>query len=338
MNHKQTRRQVLMGGAGLALGATLTQRRLVSAQEGTPAAAFPVTIDHAFGQTIIESEPVRIVTLSWINQDVVIALGTIPVAMPFYSWGGDEDGLLPWTHAALGDAEIPTLLDEATELPFEAIVEANPDVIIAAYSGITADEYDLLAQIAPTVAYPEAPFATSWEDTTRIIGKAMGLSAEAEALVDETTQTLANASVDYPQIQGKTFTYGNIGPDGFNIYTTTDVRVQLLTSMGMQPSQLMVDITEREGPSAYFGALSLEEADTIDGQIVIFWFASQEEADTAAESAPVQAIPAVANGAYAPVIGESNVMASSAPSPLSIPYIIDTYVPLLAAAADNVPA
>jgi hypothetical protein len=31
-------------------------------------------------------------------------------------------------------------------------------------------------------------------------------------------------------------------------------------------------------------------------------------------------------------------MAVSAPSPLSIPYIIETYAPQLAAAADNVPA
>ena len=38
-------------------------------------------------------------------------------------------------------------------LDFEAISDANPDVILAAYSGITQEEYDTLSEIAPVVAY-----------------------------------------------------------------------------------------------------------------------------------------------------------------------------------------
>ncbi len=41
--------------------------------------AFPVTIEHAFGETTIESEPTRVATLGWADQDHVLALGVVPV-------------------------------------------------------------------------------------------------------------------------------------------------------------------------------------------------------------------------------------------------------------------
>ena len=34
---------------------------------------YPITISHAYGETVIESKPERIVTLGWGNQDTVLA-------------------------------------------------------------------------------------------------------------------------------------------------------------------------------------------------------------------------------------------------------------------------
>ena len=42
-------------------------------------AAYPVTIEHAFGETVIEKQPERVVTVAFGNQDVVLALGVVPV-------------------------------------------------------------------------------------------------------------------------------------------------------------------------------------------------------------------------------------------------------------------
>lgn len=335
-----------MGGsaaAALALGATRLEP--VGAQAtpdalGSPVAdgVFTVTISHVYGETTFDAAPERFVTVSWIDQDVIIALGTVPVGMPFYDWGGDGEGFLPWTRAAIGDRPLPVLLDNANGLPFEKIVELTPDAIVGIYSGMTQDEYDTLSKIAPTVAYPAIPFGTPWEEVTRIIGRIMGKAATAEALVQETIATVQTAGANYPQLQGKTFAYGSPSDTGLYIYTTVDARVQLLSLLGMESCDFVKNLPVGDEQTAFYQDISAERLGEIDADILILWFGTQDDADAAAAQPTIQAIPAFKNGAYAPIIGESDVMAVSAPSPLSIPYIIDRYVPELAAAADKVPA
>jgi iron complex transport system substrate-binding protein len=299
-------------------------------------AAFPVSIDHVYGTTVIEAQPVRVVTLGWSTQDEVIDLGVIPVAIPRNDWGGDADGFLPWTRAAIGDAELPVILDTNTEIPFEQILGVKPDVILAPYSGITEDEYKTLSAIAPTVAYPETAWGTSWQDVTLITGKALGLSARAQQLVDDTNTYVQNKAAEYPAIAGKSFVYGNMG-DGssaFNIYTVTDARVLFLSSLGMVPSDFVKNL-EPDAANTYFVSISYELANQIEGDVVVFWFGTQEEAD-AAMTTQLAEIPAVKSGAYAPIVGESYVMANSAFSTLSIRYMLEDYMPQLGAAAEKV--
>ena len=49
------------------------------------------------------------------------------------------------------------LFDETDGIDFEAVADTEPDVILAGYSGLTQEDYDTLSEIAPVVAYPEAP-------------------------------------------------------------------------------------------------------------------------------------------------------------------------------------
>jgi iron complex transport system substrate-binding protein len=335
------RRALLRSATAAALiGASSFAVRDAAAQ-ATPAAspavdAFPVSIDHVYGTTLIESQPVRVVTLGWSTQDAVIDLGIIPVAIPRNDWGGDADGFLPWTRTAIGDAELPLILDTNTEIPFEAIVGVKPDVILAPYSGITEDDYKTLSAIAPTVAYPETPWGTSWQDVTLITGRALGLSAEAQQLVEDTNTYVEKKAAEYPSIAGKSFVYGSMG-DGsaFNIYTVTDSRVLFLSSLGMVPSDFVQSL-EPDTANTYFVPISYERANQIEGDVVVFWFGTQEEADTALETTQLAEIPAVKAGAYAPIVGESYVMANSAFSTLSIPYMLEDYMPQLAAATGKV--
>ena len=78
--------------------------------------AFPVSIEHTFGETTIGEQPERIVVLGWSAQDTVYALGLEPVGMPAYPFGGGDDGVLPWDDEYF-DPEVTTLLDTADGPP-----------------------------------------------------------------------------------------------------------------------------------------------------------------------------------------------------------------------------
>lgn len=61
-------------------------------------AEFPITIEHALGETVIEEKPEKIATIFWGNQDVPLAFGMVPVGVSEANYGvTDGSGLLPWT-------------------------------------------------------------------------------------------------------------------------------------------------------------------------------------------------------------------------------------------------
>lgn len=320
------------GGAaadGAAAGGTTADR---SAAAGV---AFPVTIKNFFGDAVIEKAPKRVLTVSWQNQDVAIALGVQPIAISKQTYGGDAEGLLPWVKEALGDSPMPELLDETNGLDFEAIVAAKPDVILAAYSGITDTDYATLSAIAPTLAYPTAPYATDWKETTTLIGEALGKSTEAAALIVDTESYVSDKGAEFPQLAGKTFAYMAFPTDTeINVYTPTDARVGLLAGLGLKVAPSVSEFAT--GSTNYFEPISKEELDTITSDILILLAGNEAEASSLLADPYIAAMPQVASGAVAVITGESLVMAASAPSVISIPWSMDEYVPLLAAAADKV--
>ena len=112
---------------------------------------FPVTIEHVYGETTIEKQPTRVATVSWVNDDVAIALGVVPVGVPKNEWGGNEQGSTPWKDAALeelgagfGSDKAPVQYSEADGINFTEIAKLTPDVILAAYSGLTEEDYKKL--------------------------------------------------------------------------------------------------------------------------------------------------------------------------------------------------
>ena len=118
--------------------------------------AYPITIKHALGTTIITKKPERVATVAWANHEVPLALSVVPVGMSKATWGDDDnDGVLPWVEEKLEElgAKTPVLFDETDGIDFEAVADTKPDVILAAYSGLTQEEYETLSKIAPTVAY-----------------------------------------------------------------------------------------------------------------------------------------------------------------------------------------
>lgn len=293
---------------------------------------FPVTIAHAFGETTIPAAPQRIVTWGWATQDAVIALGEVPVGIPYFGYGGDEEGGLRWTREAVAEmgGTFPTILPEANDPPVEAIAALKPDLILAVYSGLTEEQYQVLSQIAPVVAYPDAPWSTPWQQTITLTGAALGKPAEAEALVDELEQFIADETAKYPEVAGATFA----GIAEYNgevaVYAGLDSRMKFLEDAGLV---LAPSVTELAQGESFYYSLSYELFDQLHSDLLISYFETPE-ADAAFFANPVVAAqPQVVKGAVAHVVGAELINAISPPSALSLRWGYPKYIALIAEAA-----
>lgn len=297
---------------------------------GTAAHAqqFPVTIAHAYGETTIDAKPERIVTWGWASQDAVIALGEVPVGIPHFAYGGDENGTLRWTRdavAALG-AEFPTILPEGFEAPVEAIAALEPDVIIAVYSGLTQEEYDVLSGIAPVVAFPEAAWGTPWQQTITMTGEVMGKAAEAEALVADLEQFITDETAKYPQIAGASFAAIADYNGEVAVYADLDSRVKFLVDAGMVSSPTVAELSQGE---SFYYSLSYESFDRLTADVLVSYFETPE-ADAAFFANPVITLhPQVEAGAVAHVVGAELINSISPPSALSLKWGYPQYIKLI---------
>lgn len=305
------------------------------ADSGTAASssdAFPVTIEHAFGETTIDAEPTRVATWGWGSADDAIALGVVPVAIPFQAYGGDENGVLPWISEAL-DAQgedTPTVLSDSTEPPYEEIAEAAPDVILAAYSGLTQDQYDLLSDIAPVVAYPDEPWSTDWRELITITGTALGKTAEATTLLDDIDATIAEKAAAHPEFAGKSIALTSDSSGVFYVYTDADPRVTFATELGFDSAPSVAELAN--GESDFFYTLSYEQLDQLSSDLLVNFGSTREESDAFLTASYAQAMPQVQAGTVASPVGAAFISSVSPPTGLSLSWGLADYVDLLAAA------
>ena len=301
---------------------------------------FPVTIQQPYGETTIESQPERIATVAWANHEVPLALGVVPVGMSKATWGDDDgNGVLPWVEDALEElgADTPVLFDETDGIDFEAVADTQPDVILAAYSGLTQEEYDTLSKIAPVVAYPDVAWGTSYEDMIRLDSAAIGLADEGDQLIDDLHAEVQAAMADHPELADSKLLFSYIDPADFSqigFYTGHDTRPGFLAGLGLP----LPAVVEEESASSddFYLAISAEEADRFADVDV---FVTYGDADGAIveqlQSDPLLSqIPAIANGRIAILENSTPLAASANPSPLSIGWGIDEYFALLASALD----
>jgi iron complex transport system substrate-binding protein len=232
--------------------------------------AFPVTIEHKYGSTTIEQLPERIVLVGLNEQDATLALGVVPVATS--EWYGERPGaIFEWAQdefAQIG-GELPVVLD-STQINFEQIASLNPDVIVGLYSGLTQDEYTLLSEIAPTVAQPGeyVDWGIPWQEVTLTMGRILGETEQAEALVQGVEDQFAAVRARYPQFQeaeGVVATaYGY--PTSYYVFSSQDIRGRLMTSLGFQQPAVIDELAGAE----YGASISYERFDLIDVDLVIW--------------------------------------------------------------------
>ncbi|WP_029069094.1 ABC transporter substrate-binding protein [Jonesia quinghaiensis] len=306
-----------------------------STEKTTPAAentAFPVTITHAFGDTVIDEEPQKVVTWGWGAADAVLALGVVPAAIPAQPYGGDEEGILPWIGDKLADmgAETPVILTAGDEAPIEEIAAVEPDVVIAPYSGLTQEEYDLLSAFTKVVAYPDQPWATPWRDVVTVTGQALGKTAEAEQVLTDIDETIAAKATEHPEFDGLSIAQVWDVAGTLYVYLPADPRVEFSEDLGFVSAESVNELDT--GESTFFFTLSNELLDQLEADVLLVYGDTQENVDAFLDSDAAKLLPQKDGGMIAEVIGAAEVASVSPPTALSLTWGIDSYVTQLSEA------
>ncbi|NUL49410.1 iron-siderophore ABC transporter substrate-binding protein [Cellulosimicrobium funkei] len=299
---------------------------------------FPIEVEHAFGTTTIESKPERVATVNWANHEVPLALGVVPVGMASADFGDDDgNGVLPWVEDELEElgAETPVLFDETDGIDFEAVADTNPDVILAAYSGLTQQDYDTLSEIAPVIAFPETAWGTDWREMIRLNSQGMGMEAEGDALIEDLEGQIEAQAAEHPELEGASAMFlthvDTADLSEVNFYTAHDTRTMFFEDLGMAVADSVQEASADN--EAFSGTVSTEQVDQFDDVEVIVTYGDQSLIDTLEGDALLSQMPAVANGAIVSLDGTGPMGTAANPTPLAIPYVLEDYVDLLAEAA-----
>jgi len=340
-----SRKSFILGAASLSTTALLAAcGRSKSASSTTSGKT--ISIKHVYGTTEVPADATKVATVAWANQDVLLALGIMPLGFSKQTWGvTDGSGMLPWTKEKVDEltangAAQPKLFDDdgGVKINPQAVNATKPEVILAVYSGMSKEEYETLSKIAPTVAYPKVAWGTPWRETIAINATAVGKKTEGDTLVADLEKQVADAVAKHPQIKGKAaaFCYTAEGDaTKFGYYTTADPRTAFLSDLGMKvPAS--VEKASKENASAFNVDISTENADSLNDFDLIVMYGTESDLAAMQANSLLSQVRAIKNGAVA-FVGNSDPMAASTnPGPLSIPWGIEKYVGLIATAAGKV--
>ena len=203
-----------------------------STKPGEVAKDGSVTVKHIFGETKIPAPPKRVVSAGFTEQDDLLAVGVVPIAVTDW-FGGEPFGVWPWAQPKLGGAQ-PVVLNLNDGIQVDQIAALKPDLIVATNAGLDQDTYTKLSAIAPTIAQsgPDA-FFEPWKDQATAIGQAVFKADEMAALIAGVDEKFTTAGKNNPQFAGKKVLLlgGTFYQDSVRV-TTPGWRTDFLTNMG----------------------------------------------------------------------------------------------------------
>lgn len=268
-----TRRQVLLGSLAAAGGAVLAGCGGAAEEGGQGGGAapggngFPVTIAHRFGSTTVERAPQRVVTIGYQEHDPVLALGVAPVGVRYW-FGAEDDVIFPWAEPAARAVNArPTILNMSSIEP-ERIAALRPDLILGIYSDLTQESFATLSSIAPTVGAPAeyADYGVPWQDSTRIVGRALGRSDRAEQLVADLQGRFDRLRAANPQFAGKEVAVSTYDAANVSVFASQDPRARFFTQLGFVVPPRFDELAG----SSFYANLSFEQVAELDRDLLVW--------------------------------------------------------------------
>jgi iron complex transport system substrate-binding protein len=315
----------LAGAAGVAAVAAVSGAcSSPKPAPGSPGAG-SVTISHLFGETVITQPPKRVVSAGYTEQDDLLAVGVVPIAVTNW-WGDQPFAVWPWAQPKLGGAQ-PVVLNLDNGIAIDQIAGLKPDLIVAINAGVDADTYQKLSAIAPTVPQSDGDaFFEPWKDQATAVGQAVFQADQMKSLIDAVDKQFAAVAQKNPQWQGKKalLMQGALW-QGTVVATLAGWRTDFLNQMGL----VIADSVKPFGadhraviPRDHIKAV-LDSAD-----VVIWTTESPDDQKVLLADPDVAASQATAQNRHI-FTSKEQAAAIAFSSPLSYPLVADQLPPLI---------
>ena len=278
-----------------------------------------VTIDHLFGQTVIKEPPKRVVSAGYTEQDDLLAVGVVPIAVT--NWFGDQPfAVWPWAQPKLGGAQ-PTVLNLDNGIPVDQIAGLKPDLIVAVNAGVDADTYKKLSAIAPTVPQSDGDaFFEPWKDQATAVGQAVFHPDQMKSLIDAVDKQFTDVAQKNPQWKGKKalLMQGALW-QGTVVATMAGWRTDFLNQMG-----LLIDDSIKPFGSDHRAVIPRDQIKAVlDSADVVIWTTESPD-DQKALLADPEVAASQATAHYRHVFTTKDQAGAIAfASPLSYPLVAD---------------
>lgn len=284
-----------------------------------------VTINHLFGQTVIKEPPKRVVSAGYTEQDDLLAVGVVPIAVT--NWFGDQPfAVWPWAQPKLGGAQ-PVVLNLDNGIPVDQIAGLKPDLIVATNAGVDADTYQKLSAIAPTVPQSDGDaFFEPWKEQATAIGQAVFQADQMKSLIDAVDQRFTAVGKEHPAWTGKKalLMQGTLF-QGTVVATMAGWRTDFLNQMG-----LVIADSIRPFGTDHRAVIPRDHVKAVlDSADVIIWTTESPDDQKALLADPdVAASQATAQSRHI-FTTKDQAGAIAFSSPLSYPLVADQLPPLL---------
>ena len=291
---------------------------------GSPGAG-SVTISHLFGETVITQPPKRVVSAGYTEQDDLLAVGVVPIAVTNW-WGDQPFAVWPWAQPKLGGAQ-PVVLNLDNGIAIDQIAGLKPDLIVAINAGVDADTYQKLSAIAPTVPQSDGDaFFEPWKDQATAVGQAVFQADQMKSLIDAVDKQFAAVAQKNPQWQGKKalLMQGALW-QGTVVATLAGWRTDFLNQMGL----VIADSIKPFGADHRAVIPRDHIKAVLDSADVVIWTTESPDDQKALLADPdVAASQATAQNRHI-FTSKEQAAAIAFSSPLSYPLVADQLPPLI---------
>lgn len=289
------------------------------------AGQYPVTMDSAYGEIVVDEKPENILVIGAQYVDMLAAIEEEPVA---FAGAGeqDEEELLsttPWMSDLRTGQFDPRVVTADYKVDPEVIAQYEPDLIVGQPYYIEEEHFEQLSAIAPTYVSVFSP-DRDWTDDLRDLGTLTDKEEAAEEAIADVDDRFSEARGALAGLQGRTFNLGWYTAEGLRMPPAFHWVEDLgLRNADNQPGEgEQAKNLARENLSQFAGDIAFVQAD--------------DEGRAALESdARFRSLPASRNDSLF-FVDRPVIDAALTAGPRSMEWLLSEIVPLLESSPLNV--